>query len=103
MLRLDTPGGRSLNLRARGDELRLELPELRELRTIVPRTFRGRGRAIGLFANVLRTHGLRLSLESGGRLIIRFGHGVAPSWLARLLGLSPAYVPLSAVGLLFRR
>ena len=102
-LRLDAPGGRSLDLQACGDELHLELRELREARAIMPRSFRSRGRAIGLFASVLRVHGLRFSLVSGGKLIMRFGHGEAPSWLARILGLAPAYVPLTAIGLLFRR
>ena len=102
-LRLDTPGGRSLALVASGVELRLDLPDLQEVRAIMPRSFRGRRRALRFFAKLFATHGLKFSLESRGRPILRFGHSVAPSWLARLLGLAPAYVPLAAIGLLFRR
>lgn len=102
-LRLDTPAGRSLDLVANGEELRLELPTLREARGIMPRSFRSRRRALRFLASLLATHGLALSLEAGGKPVFRVGHRVTPSWLARLLGLAPAYVPVSAIGLLFRR
>jgi hypothetical protein len=102
-LRLDTPSGRSLNLVANGEGLRLEVPDLQEARAIMPRSFRGRRRALRFLAELFSTHGLIFSLESGGTPVFRFGHGVAPSWLARLLGLAPANIPFSAIGLLFRR
>lgn len=102
-LRLDTPGGRSLDLVAHGEELRLELQDLREARTFMPRTLRDRRRALRLFASQLAAHGLVFKLEAGGKPVLRVGHRVTPSWLARLLGLAPAYVPVSVIGLLFRR
>jgi hypothetical protein len=55
------------------------------------------------FATLFATHGLLFSLEAGGKLLFRFGHDVSPNWLARLLGLAPAYLPLTAIGLLLRR
>jgi hypothetical protein len=102
-LRLDTPGGRSLNLVASGRELRMEVPELKEVRAIMPRSFRGRRRSLRFFADLLATHGLTFSLEIDARPVFRIGHSVAPGWLARLLGLAPARIPVSAIGLLFRR
>ena len=102
-LRLDTPGGRSLDLVANGAALHLAVPDLQEARTIMPRSFRDRRRALRFVARLLATHGLTLSLEAGGRPVLRVGHDITPSWLARLLGLAPAYVPVSAIGLLFRR
>lgn len=102
-LSLDSPSGRSLNLVANGDELRLEVPDLQEARAIMPRSFRCRRRALRFLAELFSTHGLIFTLESGGTPVFRFGHGVAPNWLARLLGLAPAHIRVSAAGLLFRR
>lgn len=102
-LRLDTPSGRSLDLVANGVELRLALPDLQEARAIMPRSLRARRRALRFFASMLATHGLAFSLEARGKPLLRVGHRVTPSWLARVLGLAPAYIPLSAIGLLFRR
>ena len=102
-VRLETPAGRSLDLLADGENIRLELPGWRTVRELMPRSFRGRRRALHLLANLFATHGLTFSLESGGKLILRFGHNVPPSWLARLLGLAPAYVPVSAIGALLRQ
>ena len=102
-VRLETPAGRSLDLLADGENIRLELPGWRTVRELMPRSFRGRRRALHLLANLFATHGLTFSLESGGKPILRFGHNVPPSWLARLLGLAPAYVPVSAIGALVRQ
>ena len=102
-VRVDTPAGRSLEAVADGDNIRLELPGWRTAREFMPRSFRGRRRALHLFANLFATHGLTFTLESGGKPMLRLGHDVPPSWLARLLGLAPAYVPVSAIGVLFRR
>jgi hypothetical protein len=102
-LHLDTPGGGSLDLVANGEELRLALPDLREALAVMPRSLRGRRRALHFFASLLATHGLALSVEAAGRPVLRVGHRVTPSWLARLLGLAPAFIPLSAIGLLLRR
>lgn len=102
-LRLDTPGGRSLNLVADGDKLRLDLPGWREAREIAPRSFRSRRRTLSLLAGLLSTHGLTLSVESAGKPILLLGSGVAPSWFARITGLAPANVPFSAIRILFGR
>ena len=102
-LRLDTPSGRSLKLVADGTNLRLDVPRWADARVMLPRSFRGRRQSIRSIANMFATHGLTLSLESAGKPVLRIGHNTAPSWLARLLGLAPAYIPVSALRLLFRR
>mgnify|MGYP000340834861 CR=1 FL=1 len=102
LLRLDTPEGHSLNLVADGDTLRLDLPGWREARAVAPGSFRGRKNALNLLAKGLTAHGLRLSVESAGKPVLLLGYETAPSWLARLLGLAPACIPMSAVRMLFR-
>jgi len=102
-LHLDTPCGGSLELVADGESLRMEVAGWREVRDLVPRSFRGRRHSLRSLANVFETHGLTFSLESAGKPVFRLGYDATPSLLARLLGLSPAYIPLSAVGLLLRR
>ena len=103
MLRLDTPGGRSLELVADGESLRMEVPGWRDARELMPRSFRGRRQSLRLLAKLFATHGLTLSLESAGKPVLRLGHDAAPILVSRLLGLAPAYSPLSAFGLLFWR
>ncbi|MDJ0812766.1 MAG: hypothetical protein QNJ23_03500 [Woeseiaceae bacterium] len=100
---LDTPGGRSLNLVAEGDTLRLELPGWSDSRSLLPRSLRGRARAVRFVADQLATHELALSLETDGRPVVRLGHDTPPSWLARLLGLGSINLRLSALRLLFSR
>lgn len=100
---IDTPAGRSLDLVADGDNLRLDLSGWRAARELMPRSFNGRRRALHVLAKLFAVHGLTFSLESGGKSILRLDHDVPPSWLARLLGLAPAHVPISAIGVLFRR
>ena len=102
-LRIDTPSGRSLNLVADGEMLRLELPGWGDARNILPRSLRGRIRAVRTVAGLLATHGLTLRLDSGGECVVRLGHNAAASWLARLVGLGPVNLPVSALPLLFRR
>jgi len=102
-LRLDTPSGQSLNLVADGQELRLDMPRWADARAALPRSFRARRRTIRFVARTLATHGLTLSLESAGNPVMRLGHNTSPSWLARLLGLGLAHIPVSALRLLFRR
>ena len=102
MLRIDTPDGRSLSLAAGGETLRLEAPGRPELWALL-RSPLGRRECLRVLANMFATHGLTLSLESRGKPILRLGHNVAPSWLARILGFSPAYIPVSAIGVLVRR
>ena len=101
-LRFDTPEGHSLNLVADGENLRLDLPGWREARAVAPRSFRGRKQALGFLAKRLATHGLTLSVESAGKPVLQLGYETTPNWLARLLGLSPAYVPVSAIRMIFR-
>ena len=102
-LRLDTPGGHSVNLVADGDKLRLEIQGWREIREFMPRSFRSARDGLRSCAALFSSHGLTLILESAGKPIFRLGHNTSASWLARLLGLAPAYIPVSAVGFFFRR
>jgi hypothetical protein len=100
-LHVDTPGGRSLDLAAEGEHLRLTLSGRREAWEVF-RAFPGRGRALASIAEVFATHGLTLVAESAGRPVFRLGSDARPNWLARLLGLAPAEIPFSALGVLFR-
>ncbi len=102
-LRFDAPSGKAINMIADGERLRVEMPSWEDARTVWPRSFRGRRRALHSAARVLELHGLVLSVESAGKSVLRLGHNTSPSWLARLLGLAPADIPFSAVRLLFRR
>ncbi len=97
-----TPGGRSLSLVADGETLRLELPGWRDARTALPRSFRGRVRAARLLADHLTRLGLTLRLETSGRAVFSLGHDAQPTWLARLLRLGAADLPVSAVREFFR-
>ncbi len=100
---LDAPSGQSLKLVANGTSLHLDVPRWVDVRVLVPRSFRGRRQAIRFVAKAFATHGLTLSLESAGKSVLRLGYNTTPSWLARVLGLAPAYIPFSALRLLFRR
>ena len=102
-LRLDAPTGRSLEIVADGDELRLDVPTWAELRAMMPRSFRERGRAVRRMADILRIYGLTLSLESAGKPFFQIGHGVSASWLSSMVGLAPARISLRAVALRFKR
>ena len=102
-VRLDAPTGRSLALVADGDTLRLDLPGWPEARAMLPGSFGARGRLVRRLGNGLAACGLTLSLESAGKPVFQLGRDVRPSWLARLLGLGPGRMPLSAIGLFFRR
>ena len=102
-LRLDAPTGRSLELMADSNTLRLDLPGWPEARAMIPRSFGTRARTVRQLATVLTSYGLTLSLESAGKPVFRLGCNVRPSWLARLAGLAPARIPLSAIRMLFRR
>jgi hypothetical protein len=101
-LRIDTPSGRSLNLVAQGEMLRLELPGWGDARRVFPVSLRGRIRAVRSIAGLLSAHGLTLSLESAGHLVARLGHNTSANWLARLLGLGPVNLPVSNIRRLFR-
>ena len=102
-LRIAGPTGRSLALRAEGDTLRLELPGWPEARAMLPRSFALRGRALGHVSRALSAYGLTLSLESAGKPVCQIGQNVRPTWLARLIGLAPARIPLSAITFFFKR
>lgn len=102
-LRLDTPGGRSLELVAHGECLTLEVSGWQDVRELMPRSFRARRRTLGLLVKLVSAHGLTFSIESRGKPVLQFGHNIVPSLLSRLFGLAPAYVPLSAFALLLRR
>ena len=102
-LRLDAPTGRSLEFVADGDTLRLDLPGWAELQTLIPRSSRARARAVRSLANVLDAYRLELSLEYAGKPFFRLGHNADSNWLARLLGLAPARISLSAIRLLVER
>ncbi len=102
-LRLDAPTGRSIDLVADGSILQLELPGWAEARNLMPRSFKARAKAVRSVAQVLQTYGLTFSLQTAGASLCTLGHGVRPTWFARLLGLAPAHIPLSAIRLLLRR
>lgn len=101
-LRINTPSGRPLNLAAHGEMLRVELPGWGDARGILPRSLRGRIRAIRTVADMLAAHGLLLSLELAGEPVVRLGHGTASSWLSWLLGLGSTDLSIKALRALAR-
>jgi hypothetical protein len=102
-VRLDMPGGRTLELVAAGECLTMEVAGWQDVRELMPRSFRSRRRSLALLATLVSAHGLTFSIESSGKPVFQIGHNVVPGLLSRLLGLAPAYVPLAAFGLLLRR
>ena len=96
-LRLDTPDGQVLALVADGDVLRVALPGWIGAQGLAPRSFRERRRLVRAAARALSTCGLTLSLEAADRPIARLGSGAKTNWLARLLGIAPAHIPVSAI------
>ncbi len=101
-LRLDAPSGRTLDLVADGDTLRLDVESFEDIRSMIPRSARLRGQSTRTLGAVLSTYGLTLNVVSAGKSVFEIGRQAEPNWLARLLGLAPARIPLSAIGLLFR-
>ena len=101
-LRLDAPSGRTLDLVADGDTLRLDVESFKDVRSMIPRSARLRGQSTRTLGTVLRTYGLTLKVVSAGKPVFEIGRKAEPNWLARLLGLAPARIPVSAIGLLFR-
>ena len=102
-LRLDAPNGRTLELIADGDTLELDVQRFRDIQSMVPRSARLRGQCTRALADTLSIYGLTLRVVSAGKSVFELGRKASPNWLARLLGLAPARVPLSAIALLFRR
>ena len=102
-LRLDAPTGRALDLIADGDTLTLEVRSFRDIKSLVPHSARRRRHSARTLAGVLETYGLTFRMTSLGKSVFEVGQKTRPNWLARLLGLGPARIPLSAIGLLFRR
>jgi len=100
---VDTPSGRSIALRAEGATLRVEVPGWAEVKSAVPSSMRDRRRRLRLVDDTLRVCGLKLILEASGKPFLLLGAETRASWLARLLGLAPADVRLSAVGFLLGR
>lgn len=101
-LRLDAPSGRSLELVADGDTLRLDVERFRDVRSMIPRSARLRGQSTRTLAAVLSTYGLTLRVVSAGKTVFEIGRQARPSWLARLIGLAPARIPFSAIRFLLR-
>lgn len=102
-LRLEAPTGRTVMLFAEGDVLRLELKGWSEAKSLAPRSGAARRQATRALARALSACGLTLHVEAAGSAVCQIGHGVRPNWIARLLRLAPARVPLSALGLSLRR
>lgn len=102
-LHLEAPTGRTLELRADGDMLHVDVPGWPELRAAMPGSSRARKQSLNFIAQSLAACGVTLSLESGGQTFCRLGHGVNGNWLARLLGLGPASVSIGAIRLFLKR
>ncbi len=96
-VRLDPPVGRPLHLVADGSRLRVELPSFPEAMRVFRHFPKGRGRALRTAGSALSTYGLTVSLESAGSPVLQLGYDAEPNWLAQLLGLAPARVPLSSL------
>ena len=103
ILRLDAPTGRQLAVRADGACLHVDVPGLAEIRAAAPGSMRGLRRRVRQVDDALRACGLKLSLESSGRPFLTLGHETRGNWLARVLGLAPACLRPSVIGLILRR
>lgn len=96
-LRFDAPSGRSVQLRADGRSLVLDVPGWPELRALAPRTLSSRRKAIVASARQLVPLGIALNVNLRGRRLCSFGAGVRPTLLSRALGLGPVNLRLSAL------
>ena len=101
-LRLDAPSGRTLDLVADGDTLRLNVENFRDIRSMIPGSARLRGQSARMLGKALSTYGLTLRVVSAGKSVFEIGGEAKPNLLARLLGLAPARIPFSAIRFLFR-
>ena len=101
-LRLDGPGGGTLDLVAEGETLQLDVEGFRDIRSIIPRSARLRGQYVRALGKVLNTYGLTLAVVSAGKSVFEIGRTARPNLIARLLGLAPARIPFSAIRFLFR-
>lgn len=86
-----------MHLTAEGSTVRLTVPGWPELRLLAGQPGRRRRRSLHVAGTVLEGLGLALRVEMAGRVILGIGPGMRTNWLARLLGLAPARVPMSAI------
>ena len=103
LLRFDAPTGRTVGVRALGSELHVEVPGWAEIKAALPASPRLRRQSLRVADSALRTYGLKLSMHTSGRPFLQLGHDTSANWLARLLGLAPANIRLSAIALFLRR
>ena len=101
--RIDAPTGRPLSVRAEGASLHVDVPGWAELKAAAPVSMRELRRRLRRIDVALRACGLKLSLESSGRPFLQLGHDTNANWLARMLGLAPACLRPSVIGLMIRR
>ena len=102
-LRLDGPSGGVVRLSGDGTGLRLDVPRWKDLTGLGPQSLLARRRIIISTARRLTMLGLSLDVAVQGRQLFRLGGNVRSSWLSRLLGLGPVYLPVSALLTAWRR
>ena len=100
---LDTPSGRTVQLRAEGRSLLLDVPGWPELNSMAPRSFRGRRNALAAAAKQLATLGVAVDINLRGSRLVSFGAGVKPTLLSRMFSLGSVNLPFTALSGAWRR
>lgn len=98
--RLVAPSGRTLNLVAQGDVLRLDAPAWDDIASATPSSFRSVRRFVRTASTALLSTGLRFELLIDGKPAFAVGTGVKPNLLSRLLGLRASTFSLRRVPVL---
>jgi hypothetical protein len=102
-LHLDGPHGQALDVVADAGQLHLEQAEWSALGSLIPRKWTTCLRVARNLEKGLRALGLTLHVYVDGQPVLRVGHDVAGSWLARLAGLDGTRFTPSLLLYLLRR
>ena len=89
-LRLDSPSGGRLILKAEGSQLHLAVPRWSDMHGLGPRSLLAQRRALVTTVRALRKLSLTLSIDVAGQRALGLGAGARTTLLARLLGLTSA-------------
>lgn len=96
-LRLESPNGQPLRLKAEGSRLELAAPAWTVFEGLGPRSLLTQRRALAAATRSLRSLRLTLDINVNGHRAFALGAGVKTSLLARLLGLRSTDIRISTV------
>jgi hypothetical protein len=94
---LHGPSGRQITVEASGSRVSVAAPGWTELRQLGPRSLMRQRRTLKITIDALKTFGLTLDINVGGKLAFGLGTGIKPTLLAKLLGLTSADIRFSSV------